>query len=257
MRNAVVLCAGLLTLMIPSVAKAQAQSQGQSNPWMPAGGRIFVGINGLYQPGRETIEQAVSYTAYDEQATAGATQDVKNGGGMFDFGGGYRTNRYGVGISYTQFKSNNSANISASVPHPLFFDRPRTVSMTLDGLEHTEHVVHLQAYYFVPVAEKMDVGVFIGPSFFNVKQDFVSGLGSFTESSNFETVTIPAGKAPVEDSPVGFNIGGELTYMITPNVAGAFLLRFSRANADFSFEGAEVSMNVGNVQVGAGVRLRF
>ena len=259
MRNAVVLCAGLLTLMVPSVAKAQAQapSQGQSNPWMPAGGRIFVAINGLYQPGKETIEQAVSYRAYDEDAQAGAIQDVKNGGGMFDIGGGYRTNRYGVGISYTQFKSNNSALVAASVPHPLFFDRPRNVSMTLDGLEHTEHVVHLQAYYFVPVAEKMDVGVFIGPSFFSVKQDFVTGLNSFTESSNFETVTIPAGKAPVKDSPVGFNIGGELTYTITPNVAGAFLLRFSRANADFSFEGSNVSMNVGNVQVGAGVRLRF
>ena len=51
MRNAVVLCAGLLTLMLPSMAMAQAQTtapaqgQGQSNAWMPAGGRIFVSIN--------------------------------------------------------------------------------------------------------------------------------------------------------------------------------------------------------------------
>src|SRR5215207_6260087 len=206
MRNAVVLCAGLLTLMLPSVAKAQATSQGQSNPWMPAGGRVFVTINGLYQPGHETIEQAVSYGAYEETAAASATQDVKNGGGMFDIGGGYRTNRYGIGISYTQFKSNNSASITASVPHPLFHDSPRTASMTFDGLEHTEHVVHLQAYYFVPVAEKMDVGVFIGPSFFSVKQDFVTGLTAFNESSDFSTVTIPAGQGIAEDSPVGFNL---------------------------------------------------
>jgi len=261
MRNAVVLFAGLLTLIFPAVAKAQsqaqAQSQGQSNAWMPAGGRIFVGINGLYQPGKETIEQTASYTVYDETATVSATQDVKNGGGMFDVGGGYRTNRYGIGISYTQFKSNNPGSVSGSIPHPLFFDRPRTASATLDGLEHTEHVVHVQAYYFVPVARKMDVGVFIGPSFFSVTQDFVSGLNSFTESSDFATVSIPTGAAPVKDSPVGFNIGGELTYTVTPNVAGAFLLRFSRANADFEFEGATTSMNVGNVQVSAGVRLRF
>ena len=261
MRNAVVLCAGLLSLMLPSVAIAQAQAPapapGQSNAWMPAGGRIFVAINGLYQPGEETIEQTASYSVYDETANASATQTVKNGGGMFDVGGGYRTNRYGIGISYSQFKSNNSASVSASIPHPIFFDRPRTTSATLEGLEHTEHVVHVQAYYFVPVAEKMDVGVFIGPSFFSVTQDFVSGLNTFTESSNFETVSIPTGAAPVKDSPVGFNIGGELTYLITPNVAGAFLLRFSRANADFEFEGATTSMNVGNVQVGAGVRLRF
>ena len=259
MRNAVVLCAGLLTLMLPTVAKAQAQAPAstQNQGMMPFGGRLFVTINGLYQPGSETIDQAVSYQVYEETANANAIQDVKNGGGMFDIGGGYRTNRYGIGISYTQFKSNNPGAVAASIPHPLFFDSPRNVSFALDGLEHTEHVVHLQAYYFVPVAEKMDVGVFIGPSFFNVKQDFVSGLGSFTESANFDTVTIPTGKAPVEDSPVGFNIGGELTYSVTRNVAGAFMLRFSRATADFVFEGTEVSMKVGNVQVGAGVRLRF
>ena len=257
MRNAVVLCAGLLTLMLPSVAMAQAQPAAPSQGMMPFGGKVFVTINGLYQPGKETIEQTATFDVYDETATTSATQDVKNGGGMFDIGGGYRTNRYGIGIAYTQFKSNNSASISGSIPHPIFFDRPRTTSATLDGLEHTEHVVHVQAYYFVPVARKMDVGVFIGPSFFSVKQDFVTGLNTFTESSNFETVSIPTGRATVKDSPVGFNIGGELTYSITPNVAGAFLLRFSRANADFDFDGATTSMNVGNVQVGAGVRLRF
>jgi hypothetical protein len=257
MRNAVVLCSGLLTLMLPSAAMAQAQAAAPSQGMMPFDGKVFVTINGLYQPGKETIEQSTTFDVYDETATASATQSVKNGGGMFDVGGGYRTNRYGIGISYTQFKSNNSASYSGSIPHPIFFDRPRTTSATLDGLEHTEHVVHVQAYYFVPVARKMDVGVFIGPSFFSVKQDFVTGLNTFTESSDFATVSIPASYTTVKDSPVGFNIGGELTYTVTPNVAGAFLLRFSRANADFEVDGATTSMNVGNVQVGAGIRLRF
>ena len=101
-------------------------------------------------PARRRSSRPRRISVYDETANASATQNVKNGGGMFDIGGGYRTNRYGIGISYTQFKSTNSASISGSIPHPLFFDRPRTVSATLDGLEHTEHVVHVQAYYFVP-----------------------------------------------------------------------------------------------------------
>jgi hypothetical protein len=255
MRNAVVLCAGLLTLMLPSVAKAQAQTQTQapSQGMMPFGGKLFVTINGLYQPGEETIEQTATFSAYDETATTTASQNVKNGGGMFDIGGGYRTNRYGIGIAYTQFKSTNSASINGSIPHPLFFDQHRAYSATLDGMEHTEHVVHVQAYYFVPVARKMDAGVFIGPSFYSVRQDYVTGLNTFNENP----LSIPAGRGTAEDSPVGFNIGGELTYTITPNIAGAFLLRFSRAGADLDFDGATQSMNVGNVQVGGGVRLRF
>ena len=225
---------------------------------MPFGGKVFVTINGLYQPGEETIEQSATFDVYDETATTGASQDVKNGGGMFDIGGGYRTNRYGIGISYTQFKSTNSASISGSIPHPLFFDRHRArprrrwTAWSTPSTSCTCRPITSSRW-----PRKMDVGVFIGPSFFSVKQDYVTGLNTFTESSNFETVSIPAGHATAKDSPVGFNIGGELTYTITPNVAGAFLLRFSRANADFEFDGATTSMNVGNVQVGAGVRLRF
>src|SRR5690349_11465906 len=145
MRNAVVLCAGLVMLTLPGVALAQTQSaQTQSGGYMPVGGRVFVTINGLYQPGEETFEQNASYGVYDETATATALQTVKNGGGMFDIGGGYRTKNYGIGLSYTRFKTTNSAAVTASIPHPLFFDQPRTVSTTLEGLEHTEHVVHLE-----------------------------------------------------------------------------------------------------------------
>ena len=84
----------------------------------------------------------------------------------------------------------------------------------------------------------MDVGLFIGPSFFSVRQDYVTGL-SFTPPNplRLDTVTIPTGRGTAEDSPVGFNIGGNLTY-VTPNVSGAFLLRFSKANADLDFDGA-------------------
>jgi hypothetical protein len=249
--------AGLLMLSLPSIAAAQAASPAASGGMMPAGGRIFVSLSGLYQPGKDKIVQTTTFTAYDEPATTTATQNVKNGGGMFDFGGGYRNKTYGVGISFTRFKSTNDASITGSIPHPLFFDAFRTVSSTLDGLEHTEHVVHLDAYYFVPVAEKMDAAVFIGPSFFSVRQDYVTGLGAFTESSNLQTVTIPTGRGTAKDSPIGFNIGGELTYTVHPNVAGAFMLRFSRANAELDFEGATHKMHSGNVQVGAGLRFRF
>jgi hypothetical protein len=224
---------------------------------MPAGGHVFVTVNGLYQPGKETFEQNASYGVYEETATGTALQRVKNGGGMFDLGGGYRTKTYGVGISYTRFKSTNGADVTASVPHPLFFDRPRSVSTTLGGLEHTEHVVHLDAYYFVPVAEKMDAAVFFGPSFFSARQDYVTGLNAFTESGDFSSVSIPLGKGTAKDSPIGFNLGGEITYTITPNVAGAFMLRYTRASADFEFDGAQHSINLGNVQVGGGVRFRF
>ena len=259
MRNAAVVCAGLLTLMLPVAAQAQSanQSTAQSG-WMPAGGHVFITFNALGQAGGDdVIDQARSVDVYDESGMTSASQRVEKAAGLVDFGGGYRTGSFGVGLSFTASKNTNAAEVSGSIPHPIFFDRPRTVATSVDGMEHKERVVHLQAYYFVPVAEKMDVGVFVGPSFYTVKQDYVTGLGAFTESSNFATVTLPVGRATAKKSPVGFNIGAEGTYSITPNVAGAILLRYSRATADLDLGGQEFKMKVGDFQIGGGVRLRF
>ena len=194
MRNAVVLCAGLLTLMLPSVAMAQAQAPAQGQGMMPFGGQS-VRDDQWTVPARrrddraDGVVQRLRRNRHDQRhpEREERRRHVRHRRRL-----PHQPLRHRHRLH--TFKSTNSASISGSIPHPIFFDQPRTVSSTLDGLEHTEHVVHLQAYYFVPVARKMDVGVFIGPSFFSVRQDYVTGLNAFTESSNFETVSIPAGR---------------------------------------------------------------
>ena len=247
-----VLGVALLALVVPSAAHAQATSGS------PAGGRIFVSVNALGQGGDgELIDQTESWTVYGETATQQALQQVSMSGVVFDFGGGFRTNRFGLGVAFSASKDTNTGVVSSSIPHPFLFDRPRTSLTDIDGLEHKERVLHLQAYYFIPIQEKAEIGLFLGPSFFSVDQDYVTGLGSFTESSNFETITVSPGSASASDSQVGFNVGAEATYRFTPTVGAAVLLRFTRASPEFDFGGQPTTMNVGDVQFGGGLRLRF
>ena len=252
MRNCTVLGVVLLALFVPAAARAQSTSG------MPAGGHIFFSVNGLGQAGDgEIVDQSGSLTVYGESATLSASQGVPLAAGVFDFGGGVRSDRFGVGVAFTTSDSTSNGLAFASIPHPFLFNRPRTSSSSIDGLEHTERVVHVQAYYFVPIVEKAEISLFLGPSFYSVKQDYVTGLGGFSESSNFDTITVALDRATASDSQIGYNVGAEATYKFTPNVGAAVLLRFTRASAELDFGGQPVTMNVGDLQFGGGLRLRF
>jgi hypothetical protein len=247
MRKFTVLSAALLALFVPAVSFAQS-----------AGGHVFISVNGLGQAGdSEVINRTQSSTVYGESATVSTAQSVSLAAGVLDVGGGFRMNRFGVGVAFTTSTNTDPGITTASIPHPFLFNRPRTSISTVDALEHKERVVHLQAYYFMPLLAKAEIGLFVGPSFYSLKQDYVTGSGSFTESSSFETVTVPVTTATASDSQLGYNIGAEATYRFTPNVGVAALLRFTRASAELDLGGQPVTMNVGDVQFGGGVRFRF
>jgi hypothetical protein len=247
-----VLGVALLMLGVPAAARAQSTSG------MPAGGHIFLSVNGLGQGGDgDLIDQSQSPTIYGETGTVSASQGVPLAAGVFDFGGGFRTDRFGVGAAFTTSNSTNTGVAVASIPHPFISNRPRTLTTDVDGLEHKERVVHLQAYYFMPVAEKAEISLFFGPSFYDVTQDYVTVPNGFTESANFDTVSVPFGRATASDSQLGYNIGAEATYRFTPNVGAALLFRFTRASAELDLGGQPVTMNVGDAQFGGGLRFRF
>ena len=251
MPNSVVVRLALVSLLVPAAAYAQSSSQ-------PAGGHVFISVNGLGQGGDgELIEQSRTATVYDEAATATASQQVALPNFLFDIGAGYRTSQFGVGVAFTTGSDSSTAVGVTSIPHPFLVNRPRTVITELDDMEHKERVVHLQAYYFLPLDDKFELGLFVGPSFYNVKQDYVTGLGAFSETSNVDTVSVSLGKATASDSQVGYNIGAEATYAFTPTVGAGLLLRFSRASAELDLGGQPATLNVGDIQFGAGLRFRF
>jgi hypothetical protein len=234
-------------LLVPAAARAQTQGVGG-----------FVSVNGLFQAGGdEVLAQSQTLSVYGETGTTSATQEIGGGSGIFDIGAGFRVKNFGLGLTFTGSTNTNTATVSGSIPHPFLFDRPRTVSTSFDEMEHKERVVHVQAYYFVPLSDKAEVALFVGPSFYRVTQDYVTGLGAFTESADFATVSLPVSVATAKESQLGYNIGAEASYWMSSNVGAAALLRFTRASVDLDLDGALVTLNVGDIQIGGGIRFRF
>ncbi len=255
-----------LVVLLATVAASLCVASTASAQWgQPLGGRLTLSVNGILQPGSQDVTGASSFTLYDEPAEVTTAQEIQ-GGGVLEIGGTYKVrDDFGIGLSYSFLRSEEGGTVSGSLPHPLFFDQPRTFTSTIDALEHKEHAVHLQAVWFLPFVENVDFALSAGPSFYSVTQEFASSEGftpgdRFTEQPpDFNEVTINSiGTQRLKKSAVGFNLGGEVIYSVTRNVGFGGMLRYTRATADLETSpGQSTDVKAGNVQLGVGVRLRF
>src|SRR5690349_16036856 len=213
--------AGLFALCVlaaPRMASAQMQ-------WTDKG---FIGVNGGGQVGSHTLESSASFPLYDETATVSTSQKVK-GGGLFDIGGAYRVwgKNLLAGVSFTHTSSTSDVSLSGSIPDPIVFDKPRTVTSSQGGAKHSENTIHIDAIYMIPVANKMDVGVFAGPSIFAVKQDTITTL---TVGEPGPTVTAPLSE--VSKTSFGVNFGVDVQYMVSKKFGVGALARYSWGSAN-------------------------
>ena len=237
--------AGILALCLcaaPRIASAQTMQ------WTDKG---YVTVNGGAQVGSDTLEQSSSFPLYEETASVSTSQKVK-GGGFFDIGGAYRVwgNNLLAGVSFTHTSSKSDVSLTGSIPDPAVFDRPRAVSSTQGGAKHSENTIHFAAIWMIPVANKLDIGVFGGPSIFAVKQDTVTTLTVTEPGPN-----VSAPLTEVSKTVAGANFGVDVQYLVANKIGVGMLARYSIGSAKFT--DTANSVKVGGFQIGGGARLRF
>ncbi len=237
--------AGLLCIALCATVASPAQAQ---MTWTDKG---FVNLNLGAQSGSDTIATTSSFPLYDETATVATSQKV-SGGGFFDLSGGYKVwSNLAVAVGYSKTSNKDGATIAASIPDPVFYDRPRTVAAAAADLQHSESVVHLMGVWMVPVTDKIDVGISFGPSIFNVKQELPTTLTIAEPGPTVTGVAISEAK----ETGVGFNFGVDVSYMVTKRFGAGLLARYTGGSVDLA--GATDSLKVGGFQIGVGLRARF
>jgi hypothetical protein len=246
-----------LTGVLVGVALAAGATQARAQGPAPLD-TAFLHVNFGAQAASRDLTQNGAFEIYDELATFRADTEVSTGG-IIDVGGGYRVwrNMYAA-ISYTHAGDHSDATLSGNIPHPLFTDQPRPISGSVGNLGHSENQVHLSALWRAPITTKFDVGVFAGPTIFSVAQDLVSGI-QVAEGPSFASVTVTdITVTEAKKTSVGFNLGVDGTYMITPRFGAGVLLRFTHGSVDLpNGPAATVKLDVGGFQYAVGGRVRF
>ena len=231
-------------LAVSSTAAAQTQTT-------PT--KYFIDVNGGAQTQSREFSTSTSFPLYNETAVITTAQGI-DGGGLFDLSAGYRLpmtygpGSFGVSVGVSIFGDTNSSSVAASIPSPISVNRPENVTASASDLKHKEVATHILVSYFYTVRDKIEVALSVGPSFFNVSQDFT------TASVPAGTQSLSLGTVRERTTAVGANIGFNANYFVRPNYGAGIFLRYAGATADFdTFSG----LKVGGFQIGGGLRLRF
>jgi hypothetical protein len=243
-------------LIAGSAGQASAQ---MGTAWTERG---YFTLNLAGQTGSTDLEGSKTSTRYEELETLSTTGEA-GAGPTFDFSAGARVWRnVSVGIAFHRLASDSDVELSGSIPHPLIFNRPRTLTQTFPDFQRHELAVHLQFGYMIPVNEKIDVHVYAGPSFFSVSQDVLADVAIGEAGAPFtDLVTQPAIERQKE-SPVGGHFGVDVTYkelytfnMLKLGVGG--FMRYAGASTTYKMLDTEIDGQVGGFQAGVGLRVRF
>lgn len=245
-------------LMAAVLIGASQTAFAQSRAWDD---RVFASVSFGAETGSTDVASSRAFTIYAEPATVSSATTFDSDS-ILDFQVGARVfGNFGVSVAYHTQSSSSTADVSGSIPHPIFFDRPRSFAESIDGIDRDEYATHLQVGYMVPFNDKLDMYVYGGPSFFRVSQEVVDDVTVAEQGAPFTNVVVQPSFAVRKKSATGYNVGVDLSYMFysTDTVRlglGAFA-RMTGAKADITVGESTVETDLGGFQFGIGARFRF
>lgn len=240
-------------IVVVTVESASAQVA-PGHPWTERG---FVNINFGVQPVTREATAEGSQPLYDENATFEASLGVGTAP-IIDIAGGIRVWRnLAAGVAVSRYHDSNDSLLSASIPDPLFFDRPHQAALAVNGLEHSETAVHISAVWVMPITDKIDLSISGGPSIFSVRKDVISNISVPAGGVNIGSVNMGS----VSKTAVGGHIAFDVQYVVLRDVGGlssiggGLFVRYGSASV--TFDELTGSLSVGGLNYGIGARLRF
>ena len=221
------------------------------------GRRVRVLANGLYNPTDIGFSETSTFTSFLEEGRS--TRSYDGGKGVVFEAGAIVDVWQNLGAmgSFELYQSDFDGVFEEILPHPLYFEHPRTLEGEIGGLEYSEKALHLDAVYTRDF-EKITVDLFGGPSLFFTNTEILNTVN--TDSAYpFDEVTLSStSNTTIDDNPIGFNAGGAVTWRLTEVFGIAFQARYSHATIGIAREGGEaIELDAGGFRVGGGIRLSF
>lgn len=246
--TATVLTAGVLFTGVPL-----ASAQPLSSAW---GNNGYFSFNGLYDASTEDSTVSTTQTINAETATITATSPSGKRP-LYDVtAGGRLKGNLGFGFGVTYGKLNKDAEVRGNIPHPFYFNQPRTLDARTP-LERQDLLLHLSAMYLIPLSAKVQVTAFGGPTWFQLKQQVIQSI-TVADNYPFDTVALDAVTRDRKTvSAWGYHAGFDLSYFFARNVGVQGMVRYSRATATIDNTGVTSDVTLGGLHAGVGLRIRY
>lgn len=219
---------------------------------------FYINVSGAFEPGTQTYADDGTFRLYDENGRLNVSSEVSSGA-VLDVAAGVKVyEAVTLGLGFHRTSSSDVATVSGTAPHPVFFDRPRPFSQSLEALTRTEQALHFSVGYVVAIGEKLDVHITAGPSQFRFAQQVPSSVTIAETGASFTATVATASR---KRNVWGGHIGADFSYPVFERGAALFRVgayaRYAAASSEFQVVTNTVETKLGGVQLGAGVRVRF
>ena len=223
--------------------------------------RFRIAVNAAQQTSTTTVTQEQTFDRYFEQGSFTFERAVPKKV-IYDLGLAVRVWRglhAGAAVSVFDDK-NGSGTVTARVPHPLQFNRPRTTTGEIADATRREIGQHIMVGWNVRTAGGLDFTLFAGPSIFTTDQLFVKSLTLSLDKEVFpfdELAFPPVVNETLRENVMGYNAGVDMTWRFARNVGVGLLVRHSSGKKEFAPTGTgsqPVEVTVGGLHAGGGLR---
>jgi hypothetical protein len=226
--------------------------------------RFRISINAGQQTSSTIVKQEQTFERYFEQGSFTFERLVPTAV-TYDLGLAVRLWRglhAGAAVSVFDDK-NGGGTITARVPHPLQFNRQRTVTGDVANATRREVGQHIMVGWNVQTAGGLEFLLFGGPSIFATDQLVVKSLAIDLDKEVFPFDTLafpPVDTETLRENVTGYNVGVDMTWRFARHVGVGLLVRFSEGKKAFAptpSGSTPVDVTVGGLQAGGGLRLVF
>ena len=253
----------VMLVLSAAPAAAQRTPAGAQRPPVAAkqtSGRFTISLGAGGQAAMLGFDERFTFLRPVDQAE-NATADVRYEGRaalLIDGGFAVRlTKNIAVGVSISRYQGESNADLTAQIPHPFEFNKPRDVSGTASGLDHTELGYHVQLQFSRRIRNRLRLVLAGGPTLFDVKRQIVD-IVDVDESYPFDAATFRnARTSAAKGTGIGFNAGVDLVWTINRSAGLGALVRYARGTADIDAPSRTAGVDVGGVQATGGLRLYF
>ena len=248
--------AALLVVAVPMAAAAPAQAQSRDTV-----DRGYISVNGGLIVTPSTFEESLRLIEFAEPALISTSYRVTEMPEI-EVAAGVRVGRrnLALGVAVSRIDKAGTGSVQGQIPHPFFFNRPRSISGDAQGLRRDETAVHVQLRWMRPPtpARRWEIDLFAGPSVFFVGQKLVQDV-TIAQSYPYDTATyVGVTSDRRQRAAIGFNAGGEVMRPVARHVGVSISAGFSFAQPKLSSaDGREVPVSAGGVHVNAGIRFRL
>ena len=227
-------------------AKSGAAAKGPRG-MLAIGGSMFPSVN-LTVGGTKSINA--------ESAPYSTALQSKSAFGLSASAGVAVWRRLGVKAGFSTYSAPVEGAFQASVPHPFYFNKPRTLSGETTGLTRQESAIDLHVATLLSAGKRVTLMVSAGPTFLRLEQGVATDFG-YRDTYPYDSATLASVSTGTVTSSKN-TIGGTLTlgFFLTKSVGVAAGVHFASANVPIE-TGANTSVKIGGARGTVSFAARF